>query len=215
MVKPKQILKLIYNLKNELKKLRRKYMIFIPGNTPSSKNSKRIITITNKKNGKKTTRLINSEVTEKYIKTSKTDWILNKRNFLKMLEGKEKPYRIELYFIRDSRRKFDYINAAQIVFDLMQEYGYIEDDDSTNIIPIFKGFEVDKVRTGVKIDILQIKGGINDDIRYVKNRDNFVAEALDLVTATINLLLLCKVTDLDFNKHIEKLNAYRNGKYKK
>jgi hypothetical protein len=28
-------------------------------------------------------------------------------------------------------------------------------------------------------------------------------------------LLLCKVTDLDFNKHLEKLNAYRNGKYKK
>ena len=55
----------------------------------------------------------------------------------------------------------------------------------------------------------------NDDFRYVKNRDNFVAEALDLVTATVNLLLLCKVTDLDFNKHIEKLNAYRNGKYKK
>ena len=55
----------------------------------------------------------------------------------------------------------------------------------------------------------------NDDFRYVKNRDNFVAEALDLVTATINLLLLCKVTDLDFNKHIEKLNAYRNGKSKK
>ena len=36
----------------------------------------------------------------------------------------------------------------------MQEYGYIEDDDSTNVIPIFKGFEVDKDRTGVKIDIL-------------------------------------------------------------
>ncbi|PGH21770.1 hypothetical protein RN96_00620 [Fusobacterium polymorphum] len=49
----------------------------------------------------------------------------------------------------------------------------------------------------------------------IKNRDNFVAEVLDLVTAAINLLLLCKVTDLDFNKHIEKLNAYRNGKYKK
>ena len=50
---------------------------------------------------------------------------------------------------------------------------------------------------------------------YVKDRDKFVAEALDLVTATINLLLLCKVSDTDFNKHIEKLNAYRNGKYKK
>lgn len=50
---------------------------------------------------------------------------------------------------------------------------------------------------------------------YIKDRDKFVAEALDLVTATVNLLLLCKVTDVDFDKHIEKLNAYRNGKYKK
>ena len=129
-------------------------MIFITGNTPSSKNSKRIITITSKKTGKKTTRLINSEVTEKYIKNSKADWVLNKRNFLKMLVGKEKPYKIELYFIRDSKRKFDYINAAQIVFDLMQEYRYIEDDDSQNIIPVFKGFEVDKARAGVEIEVL-------------------------------------------------------------
>lgn len=129
-------------------------MIFISGNTPSSKNSKRIITITNKKTGKKTTRLINSEVTEKYIKNSKADWILNKKKFLKMLVGKEKPYKVELFFIRDSKRRFDYINAAQIIFDLMQEYGYIEDDDSTNIIPIFKGFEVDKIGAGVEIEVL-------------------------------------------------------------
>lgn len=53
----------------------------------------------------------------------------------------------------------------------------------------------------------------NDDFRYVKNRDNFVAEALDLVTATINLLLLCKVTDLDFNKHLKKLEYYIDKKY--
>ena len=129
-------------------------MIFIAGNTPSSKNSKRIITITNKKTGKKTTRLINSEVTEKYIKSSKVDWLVNKNEFLKMIKDKEKPYKIELYFIRDSKRRFDYINATQIIFDLMQEYGYIEDDDSTNVIPIFKGFEVDKVRAGVEIEVL-------------------------------------------------------------
>ena len=129
-------------------------MIFIAGNTPTSKNSKRIITITDKKTGKETTRLINSKVTEKYIKNSKADWLVNKNEFLKMLKGKEKPYRIELYFIRDSRRRFDYINAAQIIFDLMQEYGYIENDDSTNVIPVFKGFEVDKTRAGVKIDVL-------------------------------------------------------------
>jgi len=124
-------------------------MIFIAGNTPSSKNSKQFVTL---KSGK--TLLINSKTVQKYLKESKADWILNKRNFLKMLENKEKPYKIELFFIRDSKRRFDYINAAQIIFDLMQEYGYIEDDDSTNVIPIFKGFEVDKARAGVEIRVL-------------------------------------------------------------
>ena len=124
-------------------------MIFIKGNTPSSKNSKQFVTL---KNGK--TMLLNSKTVQKYIKESKTDWILNKNNFKKMLKDKKKPYRIELYFIRDSKRRFDYVNAAQIIFDLMQEYGYIEDDDSQNIIPVFKGFEVDKARAGVEIRVL-------------------------------------------------------------
>ena len=124
-------------------------MIFIAGNTPSSKNSKQFVTL---KNGKKL--LLNSKIVRKYIDKSEMDWRFNKTEFFKMLKGKEKPYKIELYFIRDSKRKFDYINAAQIVFDLMQEYGYIEDDDSTNVIPIFKGFEVDKVRAGVEIEVL-------------------------------------------------------------
>ena len=99
-------------------------MIFINGNAPSSKNSKRIITITNKKSGKKTTRLINSEVTEKYIKNSKADWILNKNNFKKMIKDKEKPYKIELFFIRDSRRKFDYFNFGNSrKIQLLNDFG--------------------------------------------------------------------------------------------
>ncbi len=124
-------------------------MIFISGNTPSSKNSKQFVTL---KTGK--TLLINSKTVQKYLKESKADWLVNKNEFLKMIKDKEKPYKIELYFIRDSKRRFDYINAAQIIFDLMQEYGYIEDDDSTNIIPVFKGFKVDKEMAGVKIEVL-------------------------------------------------------------
>lgn len=124
-------------------------MIFIPGNTPSSKNSKQFVTL---KTGK--TLLINSKTVQKYLKESKADWLINKNEFLKMLKGKEKPYKVELFFIRDSKRKFDYINAAQIIFDLMQQYGYIEDDDSRNIVPIFKGFEVDKNRAGVEIEVV-------------------------------------------------------------
>ena len=50
---------------------------------------------------------------------------------------------------------------------------------------------------------------------YIKNRDNFVSEALDLITATINLLLIVGLTEQDFEKHIEKLESYKNGKYKR
>ena len=124
-------------------------MIFISGNTPSSKNSKQFATL---KSGKTT--LLNSKTTQNYIKNSKADWLLNKNKFLSMVKNKSKPYKIELFFIRDSKRKFDYINATQIVFDLMQEYGYIEDDDSTNVIPVFKGFKVDKAKAGVEIRVL-------------------------------------------------------------
>lgn len=51
--------------------------------------------------------------------------------------------------------------------------------------------------------------------RVVKNRDNFVAEALDLITATVNLLLLSGLSEQDFDKHIAKLESYKVGKYKK
>lgn len=50
---------------------------------------------------------------------------------------------------------------------------------------------------------------------YVKDRDKFVAEALDLVTATVNLLLIVGITEQDFEKHIAKLESYKNGKYKR
>ena len=54
-----------------------------------------------------------------------------------------------------------------------------------------------------------------DSFTYIKDRDKFVAEALDLVTATINLLLITGLTEQDFEKHIAKLESYKNGKYKR
>ena len=49
----------------------------------------------------------------------------------------------------------------------------------------------------------------------IKNMDNFKAEALDLITATVNLLLLSGLSEQDFDKHIAKLESYKNGKYKR
>lgn len=48
----------------------------------------------------------------------------------------------------------------------------------------------------------------------IKNINNFKAEALDLITATVNLLLVTGLSEQDFEKHINKLEYYKNVKYK-
>ena len=118
--------------------------IFIPKNVPSSKNSKQWT-------GKY---LIHSKTVRNYIKITKPDWIANKKKFLKLIENKQKPYNIKFTFIRDSKRKFDYINPCQTVQDLMEQYGYIENDNCENIIPCFEKYIVDKNNAGVKIEVL-------------------------------------------------------------
>lgn len=129
-------------------------MIYISGNVPSSKNSKQWT-------GKY---LIHSKTTREYIINSKNEWLINKNKFLEMIKGKEKPYLIKFYFVRDSKRKFDYINACQLPCDLMVKYGWIEDDNTTQIIPYFVGYEVDKNKAGVYIDI----GEREDNTKFIK-----------------------------------------------
>ena len=104
-------------------------MIFISGNVPSSKNSKQWT-------GKM---LINSKTVRNYIKNHSDEWWQGGIKFKEMIKGKEKPYKIAFYFIRDSRRQFDYINACQLPLDLMQDYNWIDNDNSDNIIPVFLG----------------------------------------------------------------------------
>jgi len=118
--------------------------IFIPGNVPSSKNSKRWT-------GKY---LINSKTVMNYIKNTKDIWLENKDCFLSMIENKEMPYTISFKFIRNSRRKFDYINPAQTVQDLMVKYDYIEDDNCDCMVPCFEQYEYNKEQPGVIIKIL-------------------------------------------------------------
>tara|TARA_R100000664_G_scaffold34214_1_gene55121 strand:- start:2355 stop:2732 length:378 start_codon:yes stop_codon:yes gene_type:complete len=118
--------------------------IFIPGNVPSSKNSKQWT-------GKM---LINSKATRAYIKATMGFYMGNKVDFQKMLKGREKPYRVSLQFIRGTKHKFDYINPAQTVQDLMVKYNWIKDDNCEEIIPVFEEYKYDKKNPGVIIKIL-------------------------------------------------------------
>lgn len=131
--------------------------IFIPINTPSSKNSKQIGFIFKGKGlgKKKIPTLRNSDLVTKYKKDTEILWATYSKNFHRMIEGLDKPYYLGLYFVRDSKRRYDFINAAQIVCDLMQTYSWVEDDDSTNITPVFLGSSVNKDVPGVYICILK------------------------------------------------------------
>ena len=118
--------------------------IFIAGNVPSSKNGKRWT-------GKY---LIHSKTVMNYIKKTKEDWINNKEKFEKLVKNKEVPYKIEFTFLRNSRRKFDYINPAQTAQDLMVKYEWIEDDNCEFIKPSFEDYVYDKENPGVEIRVL-------------------------------------------------------------
>lgn len=124
--------------------LSNKNTFFIPFNTPSSKNSKRWT-------GKI---LINSKQVMDYKKATAIFWTKSSKDFLEKTKDVKKPLKIGFYFIRDSKRKFDFVNLAQLPLDLMQEYGWIPDDCMTEVIPVFLGYKVDKEKAGVEISIL-------------------------------------------------------------
>lgn len=69
---------------------------------------------------------------------------------------KEKPYPIKLGFVfyRKSRHPFDYNNLSQIVCDALQKAGYLPDDNMNYLVPVFKGWEVDKENPRVVLEIL-------------------------------------------------------------
>lgn len=138
--------------------------IFIPGNVPSSKNSK----IKTEKGvfHSKTVRKYLSFLGISHFSTSKKEvkHLKTKESIFKdqveKLKGQlgEPPHRIGFHFVRDSRRSFDFHNAVQIIADLLVSYNIIEDDDMDHFIPLpykRKGnyYTISKEQPGVYIKI--------------------------------------------------------------
>jgi len=123
--------------------------ITIYGNVPSSKNSKRIVYV------KGRTLVLNSKFAETYTRETAKQWDANRSNFQKLISNKSKPYRIEFQFIRESKRRFDFVNLCQLPLDLMTKYQWIQDDDYTNVIPVINPEVIfDKDNAGIKIKVL-------------------------------------------------------------
>ena len=142
-------------------------LIFIPGNVPSSKNSR-----INTKHGSFASKTVKSYLnslgiqsyssSKKLVKgyVNKPNLIENLReDFLKQTSGKQLPLEIGFHFVRDSRRKFDFHNIVQGVFDLLTASDFIIDDNMDCVIPFAlkrdgKFYSVDKENCGVWIKII-------------------------------------------------------------
>jgi Holliday junction resolvase RusA-like endonuclease len=124
-------------------------MIFIKGHVASSKNSKQWT-------GKF---LVNSKQTQTYVKLTKDEFLDLRKDFYDLLQNKIKPYKIGFHFVRKSKHKYDFHNVVQTVTDLMTKYGYIEDDNTTIMLPFPLEIDgeydsYDKDNPGVYIDVL-------------------------------------------------------------
>lgn len=148
----------------------------IYGNVPSLKNSKDIVDVPKKrievakgqnlqstiKSGEfqklkffRRSTLIPSKQVRDYVKRTEMLWISYAAKFRKALQGLKKPYRVSFKFLRDSNRKFDYINSAQIVQDLMVTHGWLDDDNADELLPVFEPYEVNQKDSCVVITVLQ------------------------------------------------------------
>lgn len=120
---------------------------FIPGNVPSSKNSK-VWT------GKF---LVWSKTARKYVKDTEFYWKKYSNEFEKQyyfITEEETPLKVSFKFIRGSKHKFDYPNPLQTVLDLMVTYRWIPDDNADIILPVFEQYEYSKKFPGVVITII-------------------------------------------------------------
>lgn len=118
--------------------------IFIKNNVPSLKNSK-IKTSRGIFPSKTVTKYLRALGIQGYSASKKTvdEYKTRENEFRKQTEKlreylKETKYPIEIYFhfIRDSKRKFDFNNANQIILDLLTAHEIIPDDNMDYVIPI-------------------------------------------------------------------------------
>lgn len=99
-------------------------MIFIPGHVPSKKNKKRAIG----------NRIISNPYYLKYIKATEWLWVKERNVWLREAAKFEKPYLVGLHFVRENQHKFDYINPAETIQDLMQKFEWVLNDDCEHLI---------------------------------------------------------------------------------
>ena len=100
--------------------------------------------------------VVSSSLTQRYVKATEWHYKMFGAEFRKVVKKRELEYplRVKFTFVRDTKRTFDYINAAQIVQDLMVKNEWLPDDNMNYLVPVFGDYRVDKKEPGVIIELL-------------------------------------------------------------
>lgn len=106
---------------------KKEYKVFVPGNVPSSKNSRQ----TNMKTG----RSFVSKTVARYYKSTEEFFLLGRNAWRRRWDTLSKPWPIYFHFVRGSRHKFDWINPAQTIQDRLTKFDWIDDDNTSVMIP--------------------------------------------------------------------------------
>ena len=138
-------------------------MIFIPGNVPSSKNSK-VATQSGVFNSRTVARYLKEIGVRAYSHSKGVKEYQRRDNLFRKsvgsyFDGIQYPAMVGFHFVRDSRLKFDFHNACQIICDLLVAHRFIEDDNMDCLLPIpvqvnGRWYTVDKYRPGVFLEIV-------------------------------------------------------------
>ena len=115
-------------------------MIFIPLNVPSSKNSKTAVPGKGVFHSATVKSYLQKHGIQAYSVTKRTVKGYKARpnafyaitHVLKeQFDSTPKPFVLGFHFVRDSRRKYDFHNAVQIIFDLLVAHNVLSDDDTS------------------------------------------------------------------------------------
>ena len=116
-------------------------MVFVKGNIPSSKNSK-VATSKGVFHSKTVTKWLREQGIQHYSVSKKEVTLYKTRpcvfpvkELKELFKDVEYPCEVGLHFVRQTKSRFDLINIAQIIMDLMVAFGIIEDDDISHVVP--------------------------------------------------------------------------------
>lgn len=150
----------------------------------------------------------NSNDNEYYIKTLEGKMKVSERDYIiKGIKGEFYPCKPDI-FEATYQSVGDFIDLNKLKNYECFTKGAALESQLKKVFEENKEFILETVSKSLETKILT-------DEELIKNRENIISEGLDVMTSMYNYLIMLGLTKEDFEKHITKLNKYKEIKYKR